>query len=85
MENNLERIKSLEASREIVVRKLSSAFERTELAERRVLRLEKEMEKARERINGLIEKIDSLTDDLMRIENESAELKKLAHEHKIVM
>ena len=85
MENNSERIKSLEASREIVVRKLSSAFERTELAERRVLRLEKEMEKARERINGLIEKIDSLTDDLMRIENESAELKKLAHEHKIVM
>lgn len=85
MENSLERIKSLEASREIVVRKLSLTFERTELAERRILRLEKEMEKARERINGLIEKIDSLTDDLMRIENESAELKKLAHEHKIVM
>lgn len=84
MQGSLDRIRSLEASREIMQRRLKETFLAVEKMDKRIGILESEREDISEKVERLIEKIDELTDDLILLESETKRLKELSHEHRII-
>ncbi len=84
MEGNLDRIKSLEASRDIMQRKLKEMFVSIERISEKQAFLNENVEKIEERLSGLIEKTDGIVDGIIKLENEIAVLKELSHEHRII-
>ncbi len=84
MQGSLDRIRSLEASREIMQRRLKETFLTVEKMDKRIGVLESANERVGEKLERLIEKIDELTDDLILLESETKRLKELSHEHRII-
>lgn len=80
----LERIKSLEASREIIQKKLKKAFVEIERIDLKSKELDEANLSALEKLKSLMAKVDVLTDNLIRLENSCEELKKIAHFHKVI-
>lgn len=85
MDRDIEKIKSLEVSRELTKRKLKKLFEQVELQDtlihcdaEKIDELEKSMEK-------LLVKVDSLIDRLVKIEEQCKELIKKSHVHVVTM
>lgn len=84
MEINIDRIRSLEASREIIQRKLKETFELIEKLDEKYVKLQNETESIDKRLKSLMVKVDGITDGLIKIEEETKRLKELSHEHKII-
>lgn len=84
MEINIDRIRSLEASREIMQRKLKETFELIEKLDEKYVKLQNETESIDKRLKSLMVKVDGITDGLIKIEEETKRLKELSHEHKII-
>lgn len=84
MQGSLDRIRSLEASREIMQRRLKETFLTVEKIDKRLGILESTHDSVSEKLERLIEKIDELTDDLILLESETKRLKELSHEHRII-
>lgn len=84
MEINIDRIRSLEASREIMQRKLKETFELIEKLDEKYVKLQNETESIDKRLKNLMVKVDGITDGLIKIEEETKRLKELSHEHRII-
>lgn len=84
MEINIDRIRSLEASREIMQRKLKETFELIEKLDEKYVKLQNETESIDKRLKSLMVKVDGITDGLIKIEEETKRLKELSHEHRII-
>jgi len=85
MDKDLEKIKSLEVSRELTKRKLKKIFEQVEMQDALIHSNEEKIACLEKSLQKLFVKVDCLTDRLVKIEEETKELMKSSHIHKVTM
>lgn len=85
MERILEKIERLEISRKLAKRKLDKLFDKAKEMENQITSDSNQLKNNNENFEKLFCKVNSITDRLVKIEEEVKKLKSYTHIHKVVL